>query len=146
MKEQMECEVRLKNSGLKATKVRKAILAILIRSSQPMAAEEIFLALKEEQSTANLSTVYRTLESLVNKDLVSKISIMNNDRMLFEYNQLGHRHYLICVTCKKIVTVQNCPLGSYERTLEDETHFNIIGHRLYLYGYCEDCQRRNADN
>lgn len=142
----MECEVRLKNSGLKTTKSRKAILAILIRSNQPMAAEEIFLALKEEQLTINLSTVYRTLESLVNKDLVSKISIMDDDRMLFEYNQLGHRHYLVCVTCKKIVTVQNCPLGSYERTLERETHFNIIGHKLYLYGYCEDCQRRGNDN
>jgi Fur family ferric uptake transcriptional regulator len=142
----MECEVRLKNSGLKTTKSRKAILDILIKSNQPMAAEEIFLALKEEQLTINLSTVYRTLESLENKDLVTKISIMDDDRMLFEYNKSGHRHYLVCVTCKKIVTVQNCPLGSYERTLENETHFNIIGHKLYLYGYCEDCQRRNGDN
>jgi len=142
----MEYEVRLKNSGLKTTKSRKAILNILIRNNQPMAAEQIFLALKEEQIEINLSTVYRTLESLENKDLVTKISIMDDDRMLFEYNQLGHRHYLVCVICKKIITVQNCPLASYERILENETHFNVLGHKLYLYGHCEDCQRRKADN
>lgn len=146
MKEQMESEERLKNSGLKTTKSRKAILDILIRSDQPMAAEQIFLVLKEEEIAINLSTVYRTLESLENKDLVTKISILDDDRMLFEYNQLGHRHYLVCISCKKIITVQNCPLGTYEKTLEDETHFNIIGHKLYLYGNCEDCQIKNASN
>lgn len=145
MKEEIECEEKLKSSGLKATKSRKAILDILLRSNQPLAAEQIFLALKEEQIDINLSTVYRTLESLVNKDLVTKISIMDDDRMLFEYNQLVHRHYLVCVNCKKIITVHHCPLGSYEKSLENETHFNIIGHKLYLYGYCEDCQRKRTD-
>lgn len=135
----MECEERLKSNGLKITKSRKAILDILIRSDQPMAVEQIFVILKEEQIDINLSTVYRTLESLENKELVTKISIMDDDRMLFEYNQLVHRHYLVCVTCKKMISVKNCPLGSYERTLEHETHFNIIGHKLYLYGYCENC-------
>ena len=142
----MECEERLKNSGLKNTKSRKAILDVLIRSNQPMAAEQIFITLKDKKIDINLSTVYRTLDSLINKDIITKISIMDDDRMLFEYNQLGHRHYLVCVICKKIVTVQNCPLGLYERTLEKETHFNIIGHKLYLYGYCEDCQRKNTVN
>lgn len=146
MKVQMECEERLKNSGLKLTKSRKAILNTLARSNQPMAAEQIFFALKEEEIDINLSTVYRTLESLENKDLVTKISIIDDDRMLFEYNKFGHRHHLVCITCKKIITVHNCPLGSYERTLENETNFNIITHKLYLYGYCEECQRKSAGN
>lgn len=146
MREQIEYEERLKKSGLKNTKSRRAILDILIRSNQPMAAEQIFFALKEKQIDINLSTVYRTLDSLENKDLVTKISIIDDDRMLFEYNQLGHRHYLVCLDCKKIITVHNCPLGSYEKTLENETHFNIVGHKLYLYGYCEECQKRNNDN
>lgn len=143
MNEQVGYEERLKKSGLKSTKSRKAILDILIKSNQPIAAEQIFLALKEKNIDINLSTVYRTLESLESKDLVTKISIIDDDRMLFEYNQLDHRHYLVCLDCKKIITIQNCPLGSYEKTLEDKTHFNIIGHKLYLYGYCEECQKRN---
>lgn len=139
----MELEERLKSSGLKNTKSRKAILEILIGSEQPISAEQIFLALKEKDVKTNLSTVYRTLESLESKDLITKISIMDDDRMLFEYNQLGHRHYVVCISCKKIITVHNCPLHAYEKTIEKETDFNIIGHKLYLYGYCKGCQKPN---
>ncbi len=142
MKEQIDCKELLKNSGLKITKSRKAIFDVLVKSDQPMAAEDIFLALKEKQMTINLSTVYRTLEIFESKDLVTKISIMDDERMLYEYNNLGHRHYLVCIGCKKIVTVRHCPLGTYEKTLEKETGFDIVGHKLYLYGQCEDCQKK----
>ena len=138
----MQVEDRFKKSGLKNTKSRKLILDILIKSDQPISAEQIFLELKENKIEINLSTVYRTLESFEHKNLVTKINIIDDQRMLFEYNQVGHRHYLICVMCKKIITVQNCPLGSYEKNLEKETQFSIVGHKLYLYGYCEDCQKK----
>ena len=140
MGENAEYEEKLNKSGLKTTKSRKAILDILIKSNQPMAAEQIFLVLKEEQININMSTVYRTLEALENINMVTKISIIDNDRMLFEYNQMGHRHYLVCIGCKKIVTIQNCPLGSYEKELENKTDFTILGHKLYLYGYCSECK------
>lgn len=146
MGEVAEYEEKFKKSGLKSTKSRKAILDLLVKVNQPMAAEQIFLALKNDNISVNLSTVYRTLESLENIDLVSKISIMGDDRMLFEYNKMGHRHYLVCIGCKKIVTLQNCPLGSYEKDLEDETDFAILGHKLYLYGYCSECQANQVKN
>lgn len=141
-----EYEEKFKKSGLKSTKSRKAIMDVLVNSNQPMAAEEIFLTLKEDNININLSTVYRTLESLENIDLITKISIMDDDRMLFEYNKMGHRHYLVCVGCKKIITIQNCPLGSYEKELESETNFAILGHKLYLYGYCSECQASLMNN
>lgn len=144
--EKPEYEEKLKKSGLKSTKSRKAIIDVLVNSNQPMAAEQIFLALKENSININLSTVYRTLESLENIDLVTKISIMDDDRMLFEYNKMGHRHYLICLGCKKIITIQNCPLGAYEKKLESETSFAILGHKLYLYGYCRECQDSQMSN
>lgn len=143
--EEAEYEEKFKKSGLKSTKSRKAILDLLVNVNQPMAAEQIFLKLKNDNINVNLSTVYRTLESLENIDLVTKISIMGDDRMLFEYNKLGHRHYLVCVGCKKIITIQNCPLGSYEEELESETDFAILGHKLYLYGYCSECQVGQAN-
>lgn len=142
----MGYEERLKKNGLKSTKGRKAILDILTNSEQPMAAEEIYLALKDKKININLSTVYRTLESLENIDLITKISIMDDDRMLFEYNQMGHRHYLVCLNCKKIITIHNCPLGTYEKELETKTDFSILGHKLYLYGYCKECQSKSLDN
>jgi Fur family ferric uptake transcriptional regulator len=133
LKEKGLCEDDLNQSGLKKTKSRKAIVDFLMKSKQPIAAEELYLKLRENKLEVNLSTVYRTLDALVAKGIVSKISLMDNDRMLFEYNRLGHRHYLVCVDCKKIITIQGCPLDLYEKQLEKETNFKIAGHKLYLY-------------
>ncbi len=138
-------EDELKKSGLKITKSRKAIIDMLVQSSHPITAEQIYLELKENEVEINLSTIYRTLEVLVDKRLVTKLNIIDNDRTLFEYNNLGHRHYLVCLGCKKIITIQGCPLESYEKSLEKQTQFAMSGHRLYLYGYCLDCQKKMID-
>ena len=98
------------------------------------------MILKEEHIAIDISTVYRTLEALENIELVNKINIMDDDRMLFEFNNMYHSHYLLCVGCKKIITIQSWPLGSYEEELGNKTNFSILGHKLYLYGYCSECQ------
>lgn len=132
----------LKNNGLKSTKSRKAILNVLQKSKNPIDVEQIYQRLRENEVAVNLSTVYRALDTLHEKGLVSKLSIMNSERMLFEYNNIEHRHYLVCVDCQKIITISTCPLASYERMLESETNFKIDGHKLYLYGHCVDCQKK----
>ena len=139
-------EEKFIENGLRRTKSRKAILDILTKSSQPISAEQIYKLLKEENIAIDISTVYRTLEAMENIELVKKINIMDDDRMLFEYNNMNHSHYLVCVGCKKIITIQSCPLGSYEEELESKTNFSILGHKLYLYGYCNECQNNHMDN
>lgn len=140
MQEKAEYKEDLKRNGLKITKSRKAILDILRESEQPFSAEQIYLKLKGKQIAINLSTVYRTLGTLEEKGLVTKLNIMGDDKMFFEYNKTGHRHYLVCVDCKKIVTIHKCPLITFEKTLEMETNFKIEGHELLLYGHCLECQ------
>ena len=132
----------LKAHGLRSTKSRIAILEILGESKQPISAEEIYLKLKDNKDITNMSTVYRNLDTLEQKSIVTKLSLLNDDKMLYEYNSMGHRHYLVCSGCKKIVTVQDCPLISYEKTVEEETGFSIKGHKLYLYGYCKECNEK----
>lgn len=134
-------ETGLKNNGLKNTKHRSAILDILVQSDQPIAVEQIFYDLKERNVSISLSTVYRTLETLTDKNMVTKISIIGDNRALFEYNKMIHRHYLVCTGCKKIVDIKNCPLEAYEKSLEQETNFKISGHKLNIYGFCPQCQK-----
>jgi len=135
-------EENLKKSGLKNTKHRNAVLNILQKSNQPIAAEQVYLQLKQKEIAINLSTVYRTLETLAEKQLATKIIIAGDSRALFEYNQMVHKHYLICLGCKKIISIHHCPLESYEQSLADETGYLIEGHRLDVYGYCPECQKK----
>jgi Fur family ferric uptake transcriptional regulator len=132
----------LKRCGLKSTKHRAAILDILKKSAEPVSAEQVFLMLKVQEIPANLSTVYRTLEALSDKDLATKLNITGDNKALFEYNRMVHRHYLVCLGCRKIKAINSCPLEDYEESLAKETNFSIIGHKLNVYGYCPECAEK----
>lgn len=129
-----------KKSGLKNTKQRKAILDILSSSQQPMAAEDVYLELRQNQIDVNLSTVYRSLETMSGKNIVRKVSVAGDNRMLYELSEHSHQHYLVCVNCKKIEPVGHCPLDAYEKAIAKETSYTIMGHRLDVYGLCPQCQ------
>jgi Fur family ferric uptake transcriptional regulator len=131
----------LKRNGLKNTKCRAAILGILEQSDQPVAADRLFRELNEKNITMSFSTVYRTLEALTDKKVITKLTITGEDKALFEYNRKGHRHYLICLGCKKILAIEHCPLIGYEESLKKETSYTIFGHKLAIYGYCPNCQK-----
>jgi Fur family ferric uptake transcriptional regulator len=133
---------QLKENGLKTTPQRIAILDILVLEKQPLCAEDIYLKLKLIKAAVNLSTVYRTLEAMTEKNILSKLTIIGQDSTLYEYNAKGHRHYLICKGCKKITTVYDCPLGNYEKSLEQKTDYKIDEHKLFLYGYCPLCNKK----
>lgn len=133
----------IKLCGLRNTKSRAAILDVLAQSAQPISAEQIFFDLKEKNITANLSTVYRTLEALVDKNLAKKLSITGDNRTLYELNRMVHRHYLVCLGCKKILAIDSCPLKGYEKSLAKETNYLISGHKLDVYGYCPKCREKD---
>ena len=130
-----------KCSDLKNTKQRTAIQTILENSSQPVSAEEIYAKLVEQKISVSLSTIYRTLEVMVSKELAIKLIINDESKALFELNRKIHKHYLVCLGCKKILSVMCCPLEEYEERLAVDTGFLIEGHRLNIYGCCPECRK-----
>ena len=140
MSSSKQYEDLLKQSGLKNTRQRAAILDILSLSQQPQAAEDVYLSLKQQQVEVNLSTVYRALETMAGKNVVRKVSVAGDNRMLYELNKPSHRHYLVCVQCKKMLAVGHCPLDAYEKDVAKDTNYAIMGHRLDIYGLCPECQ------
>ncbi len=138
-------EEMLKESGLKNTKQRKAIFDILAMSQQPLAVEDVYLTLKGNRTDVNLSTVYRALECMSGSSVVRKLSVAGDNRMRYELDRPTHRHYLVCVQCKKMLPVGHCPLEAYEKAVAQDTHYAIMGHRLDIYGLCPECQAASPD-
>lgn len=130
----------LKQKGLKNTRHRNSILEILGNNDQPVTAEQVFLELKRNDVSINLSTVYRILEALVSRNLAVKSSITGDNSALFELNRMEHKHHLVCIGCKKMFSVDGCPFKEYEKLLQDKTGFDVMGHKLEIYGYCRNCK------
>ncbi|MDR2088945.1 MAG: transcriptional repressor [Clostridiales Family XIII bacterium] len=123
---------------MKRTKQREAVLAVLERAEGPLRAAEIRARTGEDGAPVRLSTVYRILEIIVKKGMAVKLSILGGETAVYELNRFRHRHYAVCVRCRKIVSMDNCPMERFIPKLEDGD-FRVTGHNLEIYGYCKDC-------
>lgn len=131
---------RLLERGLKVTRQRLALLAALSQSETPLTAEELFMRLRRDFATLSLSTVYRALDTLCEKQMVSRSVLMDGGRAMFEITPETHGHNLVCTVCHKIVPLQDCPLREYENSVARSTGYVISGHKLEVYGVCPRCQ------
>lgn len=126
-------------AGIKRTRQREKVLRILKSSGKPLSAADISFQMEKSGDGAWLSTVYRILELYVNKGIVIKTNMVNNEMALYELNRYQHKHYAVCINCHKIITMDNCPMEKFIPKLEDED-FYVTGHNLEIFGFCKDCR------
>jgi len=129
----------LEAKGLKNTRQRKLVFSVLKAAEGPLSAEEIYIQLQGEK--INLSTVYRILEIFLQKEIVLKTNI-SDQKSTYEINHSEHRHYLICIKCKKVTPISGCPLRAYETYLTQKNQYIILEHKLEIMGICPDCQNK----
>lgn len=129
----------LKDKNLKVTKQRKSILEILKYEDKPLAAEEVHNKLNIN-SEMDLSTVYRNLNLLEEKNILLKSSV--NGVSFYQLNNDDHKHFITCNICHKKFVIENCPVHDLEDIIEDETGFIIKGHNFEFTGICPTCQKK----
>ena len=115
-------------SGYKNTKQRNKIIQILQNAKTPMTAEEIYLLIKNESNSIAISTVYRNMETLLEKDIITK-TIYNDGKARYEITKEEHTHHLICLKCKKAITLEKCPMEFIEKNLKEQDGFDFLEHK-----------------
>jgi len=135
-----EQEQQVWPKGIKKTKQRENVLSILKASSKPVTAAEIYNNIIQEGDPSTwMSTVYRTLELFVLKGIVVKTNLTNSETAVYELNRSEHKHYAVCVSCHKIITIRNCPIKHDIPELE-QSEFYVTGHHLEIFGLCRECR------
>lgn len=129
-------------ADLKKTKQRAGVLEVLESADKPLSASDICSRLGKEGDTVWISTVYRVLETFVEKGVAIKSNVMNSDMALYELNRNTHKHYAVCLGCRKIINLLNCPVTGFIPELEDG-EFQVTGHNLEIYGFCRNCKKRD---
>ncbi|WP_294856064.1 Fur family transcriptional regulator [Oscillibacter sp.] len=128
-------------AGVKRTRQRESVLAVLEHSDKPLSAAEICSKIEMDGDTVWMSTVYRVLELFVEKGVALKTTVLNNEMAVYELNRFQHKHYAVCMKCRKIIPMGNCPMENFTPMLAEEG-FQIVGHNLEVFGYCRDCRSR----
>jgi Fe2+ or Zn2+ uptake regulation protein len=135
----------LKQLQLKATPRRLAVLSILARERAYAGPEEIWKKLKRKLNTIGLPTVYRILEELSDKGVITKI--IHPSRQLYYYycENAGHHHHFICVSCRKVEDLNFCASREIENEVSRNLKGTVLSHILQINGLCEPCSRKKGE-
>lgn len=123
------------------TRTRKAVLALLERTHEPLSASEIFAKLQQDQVAIDLVTVYRTVNVLKELGLVLQVDLFQEGQFRYELKEgRKHHHHIRCQICGKIVDLLLCPLKKLTKLIEEQTQFVVDDHTLEFTGFCPQCQ------
>ncbi|MFH1646049.1 MAG: Fur family transcriptional regulator [Candidatus Omnitrophota bacterium] len=140
---------RFQGYGYKLTLSRQAILEVLSKTAEHLSADEIYLQARKLYPQAGLSSVYRTLELLVNLGIVCKLDFGDGKyryELVMGPKEKGHHHHLVCTACGKVVDYTEFIedeielLRKTEKGLSKKYGFNITDHTIQFYGLCDKCQ------
>ena len=123
----------------KLTSARQAILEELGNSGSHLTTIQLHERLSDRLPSLNLSTVYRSMEYLVQKQLVT-ISDLGLGSPVYELIQDEVHHHLVCINCRMILPLEHDEVSKFFKKLERERNFVVKTNHLVLFGICENCQ------
>jgi len=136
----------LKANGLKVTNQRIAILNVLEdRPGEHLTAEEIYGYVKEKYPDIGLATVYRTIQTLSELDLIDKLNL-DDGYIRYEIGKMDkhngnhHHHHLICLKCNSVYPFEDDLLEHLEDRIQNALGFEVVDHQVKMYGYCKECR------
>ena len=142
---------RFRGCGYRMTMPRQAILDVLISTTKHLSAEDVYMAVHKSYPNVGLTTVYRTLELLVQMGLVFKFDF-GDGRARYELSEgpkgARHHHHLVCTGCGRVVDYTDFIdeevelLNQTEKGLSKKYNFEIMNHLIQFYGLCENCRSK----
>lgn len=128
----------LKESGVRMTPQRHAILQYLLSSMEHPTADEIYKALEGNFPNMSVATVYNNLRVFKDAGLVRELTY-GDASSRFDANVTDHYH-VICRSCGKITDFDHTAPLDLESRAAEETGYVVESHRLEFYGTCPTCQ------
>ncbi|OFW89274.1 MAG: transcriptional repressor [Alphaproteobacteria bacterium RIFCSPHIGHO2_12_FULL_45_9] len=125
-------EQRCTEAGLKMTGQRRVILKTLESSEDHPSVESVFERAKAVDSTISIATVYRTLSLLEEMDIIVKREF--NETFARYDTNTEHHHHMIDLETGEVIEFKNEELEKLKIKIAKELGYDLIDHRLDLYG------------
>lgn len=129
--------------GLRVTRQRVEVFRALMSSIEHPGAEAIFATVRQTIPTISLDTVYRTLASLEEAGLITRVGISNQAR--YDAHTEPHYHF-ICMKCGEVYDIFLPEGEPVAIPSEDVEKFGkVMAVNLQFRGVCTRCQRAATD-
>lgn len=131
----------IRNAGFRATQPRNRILQALQKAKRPLSAKRIEGLVKTYG--IDPATVYRTLNTLVDANIVKQIDLKHGHAH-YELTDQNDHHHLVCISCEKIEDFTGCDFSAITKTAlkQSKVFKEVTQHSLELFGLCTSCAKR----
>ena len=132
----------LQSKGKRITHQRRILVDHVFQRHDHFDADELILNLAQQSDSSKVSrpTVYRTLNELVDAGLLRRMTF--NGRSVYEHDYGYPQHdHMICDKCGELIEFHNDEISELIEKIASADGFLRTGHRLEVYGTCENCRR-----
>lgn len=129
----------LRKSKYKLTRPRQTVLDVVAQADHRLTTAEVYQKAKARYPRVGLTTVYRTLDLLVELGYIQRIHLEEGCHSYAPAVQ-AHGHQIICSICGRTEEFAGCDLDPLIKILQSRTGYRINVHMLELMGQCPDCQ------
>jgi Fur family peroxide stress response transcriptional regulator len=129
-----------RKNGFRATPQRIAIAQFVFNRKDHPTAEQVFDVVKRTHPSISLSTVYNTLNSMKDVNMVQELAFGNTHR--YDPNTSIHVN-LVCMNCGDIIDIENKTIEKEIDKISKRNGVSITGHRFDIYGICRKCEIDN---
>jgi Fur family ferric uptake transcriptional regulator len=133
---------RMRQSNLRITKPRLAIIRTMMRFDGPISIERLHQEIGKD--SCDLVTLYRCASTFERLGIVRR-SYQHNGTCLFELNVgQAHRSHVVCRSCNRTERVDGTGLDDVLRSLQDRG-FSDVGFVAQFFGVCSACRQAATD-
>lgn len=125
--------------GVRSTRQREAISALLETLDDFRSAQELHDALRNRGENIGLTTVYRTLQAMASAGQVDTLRSDTGESVYRRCSQ-HHHHHLVCRGCGATVEVGDQEVEAWATRVAAEHGFSNVGHTIEIFGTCAACR------
>lgn len=130
----------LRASGRRVTRQRELIWAALTAvPDEHLSVDEIEARVREHLPRVNASTIYRSLDVLVEEGLVLRTQL-GGDRTFYEPAHEHRHHHVVCRSCGAVAHVHDDLLGDLPARVEATSGYTLGDDEVTLFGRCPACR------
>jgi len=126
------------------TRQREAIFSYIEQQkSRYVTASEISEHFKKSGTSIGLTTIYRHLDKLVEKGVITKYNLDGSSSACYKANDPEDKFLLKCEDCGSLIRFKCHDLEHLYSHFNKEHNFAINPFKTVFYGKCNQCKQEN---
>jgi Fur family ferric uptake transcriptional regulator len=126
--------------GLRMTDQRRVIARVLSDAIDHPDAEELYRRAAACDPHISIATVYRTVKLFEDAGILERHDFRDG-RSRYEEMRDSHHDHLIDVQTGRVIEFRNEEIEALQRKVAEELGFELVDHRLELYGVPKNSKR-----